>query len=469
MINSDGGVFMAKVKRVFICQECGYESPKWMGKCPSCEQWNTMVEEIQKPESAQRNIGIGSFSTSHPQSINNISIENEERYKTGIDELDRVLGGGIVKGSLILIGGDPGIGKSTLLLQICNILGQRHGTVLYVSGEESTKQIKIRANRLDVDGRGIYIISETNLETILEHIRSVQPAFLIIDSIQTIFNSQLSSAPGSVSQVRECTAAFMNVAKTNDIATFVVGHVTKEGSIAGPRVLEHMVDTVLYFEGERHHTYRILRSVKNRFGSTNEIGLFEMRNRGLVEVQNPSELMLSGRTNGVSGSVVLCSIEGTRPMLVEIQALVSTTAFGMARRMSTGIDYNRVVLLMAVLEKKVGMQLYNQDTYINVAGGLKIDEPAADLAVIAAIASSFRNIAIPPNIVVMGEVGLTGEVRGISQVEKRISECAKLGFDTCVIPGDSLKGIKQNKNINIVGVDNVSEALNVILGGTSPR
>jgi len=434
-----------------------------MGKCPGCGEWNSLVEELAAPQPASVPRGIGMTGHNKPETLHDISVQEEERYGTGMNELDRVLGGGIVRGSLILIGGDPGIGKSTLLLQICNHLGKEGKRVLYISGEESARQIKMRANRLRVSAEGIFLLSETNLDLIMNHVEDVQPDFLVVDSIQTIFRPQMASAPGSVSQVREATAVLMGLAKTTGVAVFIVGHVTKEGAIAGPRVLEHMVDTVLYFEGERHYTYRILRSVKNRFGSTNEIGLFEMRESGLAEILNPSELLLSKRDQDVSGSTVLCTMEGTRPMLVEVQALVSTTAFGMARRMSTGIDYNRVVLLMAVLEKKVGLQLYNQDAYVNVAGGLRIDEPAADLAVVVAIASSFRNVPVRSDLVVMGEVGLTGEVRGISQVEKRIAESAKLGFKVCVIPKDNLKGLKRPQGIEVIGVDSVSETLDILL------
>ncbi len=455
---------MSKLKKIFVCQECGYESIRWMGKCPSCNEWNTMVEEIEKPAANARPTSSRSIAgSSRPVTLREVSLQEETRETTGLEELDRVLGGGVVKGSLILIGGDPGIGKSTLILQICESLGKGDNKILYVSGEESARQIKMRAHRLDVTSENLHLVAETDLDVILAHVDALKPQFLMIDSIQTMFNPALTSAPGSVSQVREVTAALMGLAKKSDIAIFVVGHVTKEGAIAGPRVLEHMVDTVLYFEGDRHHTYRILRSVKNRFGSTNEIGIFEMRDKGLVEIMNPSEHLLSERTRGMSGSAVLCSIEGTRPMLVEIQALVSTTAFGMPRRMSTGIDYNRVVLLMAVLEKKVGMRLYDQDAYVNVAGGIKIDEPAADLAVVCAIASGFRNIAIDHHLCIMGEVGLTGEVRGISHVEKRILECKKLGFNTCIIPKANLKGLERIKDIEIIEVDTVAEALSIVL------
>ncbi|NLO82534.1 MAG: DNA repair protein RadA [Clostridiales bacterium] len=453
---------MARTRKAFVCQECGYESPKWMGKCPSCGEWNTFVEEVETK--GRGGLQIDGVSHSRPESFSRISVAQDERYVTDMDELDRVLGGGAVKGSLILIGGDPGIGKSTLLLQVCDAFSRRYGKVLYVSGEESVSQIKMRADRLGVLSEELYLVSETNVDAIISHVQDLRPLFLIIDSIQTVYSPQLSSAPGSVTQVRETTGLFLRMAKSQGITTFIVGHVTKEGAIAGPRVLEHMVDTVLYFEGDQHHSYRILRGVKNRFGSTNEIGIFEMRERGLVQIQNPSELLISERTHGVPGSVVLCSMEGTRPVLVEVQALVSTTAFGMARRMSTGVDYNRVVMLMAVLEKRVGMQLYNQDAYVNIVGGLRVDEPAADLAVITAVASSFRNIPVDPKLVVMGEVGLTGEVRGIANIEKRIHEASKLGFKQCIVPRDNIKGLTSHHGVDIIGVDNISQALEVILG-----
>ncbi|MGI6706050.1 MAG: DNA repair protein RadA [Clostridia bacterium] len=451
---------MAKLKTRFVCGECGHESLRWMGKCPGCGEWNTMVEELNIPSGA----GVSSTgSLSKPEKLQNIPIERISRSSTGAGELDRVLGGGIVPGSLILIGGDPGIGKSTLLLQISDFIGRSGSKVFYVSGEESSSQIKMRADRLGVKADNLYFVSETNLDVIEKHIDGLKPDIVIIDSIQTVYRPQASSAPGSVSQVREGTSLLMRIAKSRGITIFIVGHVTKEGAIAGPRVLEHMVDTVLYFEGERHHTYRILRTVKNRFGSTNEIGIFEMREEGLVEVQNPSSILLSHGDEPMAGSVVFCSMEGTRPVLVELQALVSTTAFGMPRRMATGIDYNRVILLMAVLEKKVGMSLYNQDAYVNVAGGLKLDEPAADLAVVAAIASSFRNVPIGQDTVVMGEVGLTGEIRGIHQLEKRLMECAKLGFKKCMIPEDNRKGIRIPRGIEMIGVKQVEEALEILL------
>lgn len=439
-----------KIKKRFVCQECGYDSPKWMGKCPGCDTWNKMVEETVP--SRQSNFRLSRDSLILPKLMGEIDCDSQFRIKTGINEVDRVFGGGIVQDSLTLIGGDPGIGKSTLLLQICDALSGKFGEVLYISGEESVGQIKMRAKRLNIAGDSMYLVSETNMAQIQSHVSKIKPKFLVIDSIQTVYADESSSAPGSVSQVRECTSVFMELSKKEGICIFLVGHVTKEGAIAGPRVLEHMVDTVLYFEGDKHHTYRVIRAIKNRFGSTNEIGLFEMKECGLEEVSNPSELMLSGRSKGASGSVALCAMEGTRPMLVEIQALVSATAFGMARRTTAGIDYNRIVLLMAVLEKKAGMQLYDQDVYVNVAGGFKVEEPAADLAVVTAVASSFRNVPIAHDTVVMGEVGLTGEIRGISRIESRIAESLRMGFKTCVIPSDNLKGLKTDANIQILDV-----------------
>lgn len=449
-----------KLKTVFVCNECGYESAKWLGKCPGCGAWNSFVEELDQEKGNQTIETI-----SRPVKLKSIEVINEERYKTGLGELDRVLGGGVVKGSLVLVGGDPGIGKSTLMLQLSDSIGKENQTILYISGEESEKQIKLRASRLNVDSDNLYIMSETNMGAIEKYISEIKPQVAVIDSIQTVYRSDLTSAPGSISQVREATGSLMKIAKTMNIAIFIVGHVTKEGAIAGPRVLEHMVDTVLYFEGERHHTYRILRAVKNRFGSTNEIGIFEMRDTGLVEILNPSELMLSGRPEGVPGTVVIPSMEGTRPVLVEIQALVSQTNFGMPRRMATGIDYNRVVLLMAVLEKRVGLQLQTYDAYVNVAGGMRIDEPGADLGIVCAIASSYKNSEVNPRLAVMGEVGLTGEVRGISFIDRRIQEAYKLGFTSVVVPKDNLAVLKGMSGISIFGVENVYEALDMALGG----
>ena len=456
-------ILNSKLKTVYVCQECGYKSSKWMGKCPECENWNTMVEEIESKNKDDKETVKSISNNLPPLSIDKIEITDEERYTTSMAEFDRVLGGGIVRGSLILVGGDPGIGKSTLLLQMSNNLANLGSKVLYVSGEESQKQIKIRADRLNAHSKELLILSENNTQVIEKYIDEIKPDVVIIDSIQTVYRPEIESAPGSVSQVREATALFMRIAKTYSITTFIVGHVTKEGSIAGPRVLEHMVDTVLYFEGERYHTYRILRAQKNRFGSTNEIGIFEMKSNGLREVFNPSEMFLSGRPKDVPGSCVVCSIEGTRPVLVEIQALTSATNFGMPRRMTNGIDYNRVVLLMAVLEKRVGMQLQTFDAYVNVAGGLKIDEPACDLGIICAIASSFRNIAISSKTILIGEVGLTGEVRGVSYIEKRIMEAQKTGFTKCVIPKENLKGMEKIEGIQIAAVGNIYEALDEVL------
>lgn len=454
---------MAKLKSKFVCQECGYESPKWMGKCPGCNEWNTLVEEVYDKKS---NVKIIQDVSNTYKKLKDVEIEDEERSTTKIKEFDRVLGGGIVNGSLILVGGDPGIGKSTLLIQVSNNLANSNNKVLYISGEESSKQIKIRSDRLGVQSDNLYILPETNMSIIENVIDDLKPDILIVDSIQTVHNPDITSAPGSVSQVREITSKLMNLAKSKGMATFIVGHVTKQGSIAGPRVLEHMVDTVLYFEGERHNTYRVLRAVKNRFGSTNEIGIFEMRDKGLTEVENPSEMLLAGRPLDSAGTIVVPCVEGTRPMLVEIQALVSSTAFGMPRRVATGIDYNRVVLMMAVLEKKAGLQLQNVDCYINITGGIQIKEPAMDLGIIAGITSSFRDKEVDKETVVMGEVGLTGELRAITLIEKRIKEASKLGFKKAVIPKSNLKGLDiEDNNIEIIAAKNINEALEYILGG----
>ncbi|MFD0694322.1 DNA repair protein RadA [Paenibacillus sp. GCM10027628] len=454
---------MSKQKTKFCCQECGYESPKWMGKCPGCQSWNTMVEEI---ETVVRTQGMNSSiarTKEKPTSIIHIESSPEPRVLTNNKELNRVLGGGIVPGSLILVGGDPGIGKSTLLLQTSFALTQAQQKVLYISGEESVKQTKLRADRLNASSPLLYVLCETNLELIEEAIQEINPDFLVIDSIQTVYHPAIASAPGTVGQVRECTGHFMRIAKGKGIATVLVGHVTKEGAIAGPRMLEHMVDCVLYFEGERHHSYRLLRAVKNRFGSTNEIGIFEMQEGGLVEVNNPSELFLSERPLGVAGSTVVASMEGTRPVLVEIQALVSTTNFPSPRRMATGIDHNRLSLIMAVLEKRMGLFLQNQDAYLNVAGGVKLDEPAVDLAVAISIASSFKDQPTRPYDVVFGEIGLTGEVRGVSRIDQRVKEAEKLGFRRVIMPEKSLKGWTHPPGMEIIGVNTVSEALQAAL------
>ncbi|MEW9702671.1 DNA repair protein RadA [Paenibacillus sp. SI8] len=454
---------MSKQKTKFCCQECGYESPKWMGKCPGCQSWNTMVEEIETVVRTQGMQSSSSRTKEKATPIIHIESDPEPRVMTNNKELNRVLGGGIVPGSLILVGGDPGIGKSTLLLQTSFALTQAQQKVLYISGEESVKQTKLRADRLNASSPHLYVLCETNLELIEEAIQDINPDFLVIDSIQTVYHPAIASAPGTVGQVRECTGHFMRIAKGKGIATVLVGHVTKEGAIAGPRMLEHMVDCVLYFEGERHHSYRLLRAVKNRFGSTNEIGIFEMQEAGLVEVSNPSELFLSERPLGVAGSTVVASMEGTRPVLVEIQALVSTTNFPSPRRMATGIDHNRLSLIMAVLEKRMGLFLQNQDAYLNVAGGVKLDEPAVDLAVAISIASSFKDQPTRPYDVVFGEIGLTGEVRGVSRIDQRVKEAEKLGFRRVIMPEKSLKGWTHPPGMEIIGVNTVSEALKAAL------
>lgn len=454
---------MAKVKTKFFCTDCGYESPKWYGKCPGCGAWNSMVEETEKVVKTQ-GISSGIFHKKEkPLPIINIESGQEPRILTGIGELNRVLGGGIVPGSLVLVGGDPGIGKSTLLLQTSNEMANSGRKVLYVSGEESVRQTKLRAERLGALSPNLYVMCESSIDGIEEAIDEVKPDFLVIDSIQTVYMPEVTSAPGSVSQVRECTARFMRVAKGQGIATVLVGHVTKEGAIAGPRMLEHMVDCVLYFEGERHHSYRLLRAVKNRFGSTNEMGIFEMNEAGLEEVLNPSELFLSERPLGVAGSTVVASMEGTRPMLVELQALVASTLFPSPRRMATGVDHNRMNLIIAVLEKRMGMFLQNQDAYVNLAGGVKLDEPAVDLAIAVSLASSFRDVPTKPYDVVFGEVGLTGEVRAVSRVEQRVKEAAKLGFKRVILPEKSLKGWQGPKEIELIGVNTVADALAVAL------
>lgn len=451
---------MAKAKTVFFCSECGYESSKWMGQCPACKSWNTFVEEKQSV--TKKGGAKPRRASASPISMSEVSTKSEERIPTGIGELDRVLGGGIVTGSLSLVGGDPGIGKSTLLLQVCRNLVNAKRKVLYVSGEESAHQIKMRAERIGAFDDELLLFCETNLEEILEGIRKVRPEFVVIDSIQTMYSEELSAAAGSVSQVREVTAQMMRTAKEENIAVFIVGHVTKEGVVAGPRTLEHMVDTVLYFEGEREAAYRILRGVKNRFGSTNEIGVFEMCGNGLEEVENPSKMMLNGRPVDASGSVVVCSLEGTRPILIEIQALISPTSFQMPRRTAVGIDYNRVNLLMAVLEKRVGLQLGGCDAYVNLAGGMRLGEPAIDLGIILAIASSYKNMPLPEETIIFGEVGLVGEIRRVSQGDQRIKEAEKLGFKTCILPKANLDSLKIKTKMRLLGVSNVREALDCI-------
>lgn len=453
---------LAKTRTVFICQSCGYESAKWMGKCPGCQAWNTFVEEVDASKPAPRGIGA-ILSKEKPTSIIHIESGKDKRVLTHIGELDRVLGGGVVPGSLLLVGGDPGIGKSTLLLQTSHALAARGLKVLYVSGEESARQTKLRAERIGALSEHMYVLCETDMERIAAAIDQVEPHLVVIDSIQTVYQPTVASAPGSVSQVRECTGQFMRIAKVKGIATVLVGHVTKEGAIAGPRLLEHMVDTVLYFEGERHHSYRVLRAVKNRFGSTNEIGIFEMKEAGLREVANPSEMFLSERPLGVAGSIVVASMEGTRPMLVELQALISPTTFPTPRRMSAGVDHHRLALIMAVLEKRVGLYLQAQDAYLNVAGGVKLDEPAVDLAMAVSIASSFKDKPTRPYDVVFGEVGLTGEVRAVSRIEQRVREAEKLGFKRVILPEKSLKGWTPPSGMEIIGVGSVAEALQTAL------
>ncbi|MCC3377448.1 DNA repair protein RadA [Cohnella sp. REN36] len=454
---------MAKLKVKFVCTECGTESPKWMGKCPGCHAWNTMVEEAETVVKAPVGRTELTRTKEKAQSIIHIDSGREPRIPTGLGELNRVLGGGLVPGSLLLVGGDPGIGKSTLLLQTSHALTAQGLKVLYVSGEESVRQTKLRADRLGALSEGLYVLCETNLDLVEEAIAQVNPDFLVIDSIQTVYRPDVPSAPGSVAQVRECTAQFMRISKGNGVATVLVGHVTKEGAIAGPRLLEHMVDCVLYFEGERHHSYRLLRAVKNRFGSTNEIGIFDMSEDGLREVTNPSELFLSERPLGVSGSTVVASMEGTRPVLVELQALVAPTNFPSPRRLSSGLDHHRITLVIAVLEKRMGMFMQNQDAYVNVAGGVKLDEPAADLAAAVSIASSFRDLPTRPFDAVFGEVGLTGEVRAVTRAEQRVKEALKLGFKRVILPEASMKGWQAPAGIELVPVKSVAEALKAAL------
>lgn len=454
---------MAKKKSKFVCQTCAYESPKWMGKCPGCSQWSTLVEEISV-ETKHRSAGHRGHGQT-PVPITDIQTDDEPRIPTGLMEFNRVLGGGIVHGSLILVGGDPGIGKSTLLLQVSGMLSSLQHNVLYISGEESTRQIKMRADRLGVTSEQLLVLAQTDVHLIEEQIEREQPKVVIVDSIQTVYREEITSAPGSVAQVRECTSAFMRIAKTKGIAIFIVGHVTKEGAIAGPRLLEHMVDAVLYFEGDRHHSYRILRSVKNRFGSTNEIGIFEMKEKGLSEVRNPSEMFLEERSSGSSGSVVIASMEGTRPVLVELQSLITPTGFGTPRRMTTGVDHQRVSMIMAVLEKRIGMMLSNHDAYVNIAGGVKLQEPALDLGIAVSIASSFRDQPTSPLDVVIGEIGLTGEVRGINRIEQRVQEAQKLGFKRIIIPSKNLSGWDVPKSIQVIGVNSLQEALEEVSEG----
>lgn len=452
---------MAKAKKsIYFCQNCGHEESKWLGQCPMCKEWNSFVEE--KVTVSKGSASKGAVREANVVTLASVATDQEDRMQTRIEELDRVLGGGVVPGSLVLVGGDPGIGKSTLLLQVCRSLSEQKRKVLYISGEESLKQIKLRANRMGEFNEHLLLLCETNLETIRQVIEKEQPDVAVIDSIQTMYSEEISAAPGSVSQVREATNTLMQIAKGLNITIFIVGHVTKEGTVAGPRVLEHMVDTVLYFEGDRHASYRILRGVKNRFGSTNEIGVFEMRESGLEEVPNPSEYMLNGRPEDASGSVVACSMEGTRPILMEIQALVCRSNFGMPRRTAAGTDYNRVNLLMAVLEKRMGLPLSGYDAYINIAGGIRMNEPAIDLGIVMAIISSYKNRPVSPGTIVFGEVGLSGEVRAVSMPEQRVAEARKLGFHTCIMPQVSKDMLKKTEGIEVIGVKSVNQAMNLI-------
>ena len=448
-----------KAKTIFVCNECGYESAKWMGKCPACNSWNTFFEEkiSTKVESGKREKKIQEA----PKPLNSFVGQDAQRTSTGYAELDRVLGGGLVKGSLVLVGGEPGIGKSTLILQLCDKV-KGEGKVLYVSGEESAEQIKLRADRLNIKNDDILFLGETDIDIIDQNIEELNPKLVIIDSMQTMYSEEISSAPGSVSQVREITSRIMKICKSRKITTIIIGHVTKDGNIAGPRVLEHMVDTVLYIEGERYFSYRMIRGVKNRFGSTNEVGMFEMQEKGMVEITNPSSILISEREDNPSGSVVVATVEGTRPLLVELQALVTQSVFGLPRRTANGIDYNRLTLLVAVMEKKAGFMLGNQDVYLNVVGGIKVNEPALDLGIILATASSFKNVPIPKDTVIMGEVGLTGEVRRINMIEKRLKEAEKMGFKRCIIPENNKKYLEEKYKMEIVGVKDIREALRVL-------
>lgn len=453
---------MAKSKTMYVCGECGYTTPKWLGKCPDCGKWNTFAEEVQQPEVEEKKLKRAPGRGGMALPIGEIPDEAAARMSSGIGELDRVLGGGVVEGSMVLVGGDPGIGKSTLLTQLSANLSARGDKVLYVSGEESMRQIKLRATRLGADGSGFYVLAENDVSIIEERMLAIQPRAMVIDSIQTMYRTDISSAPGSVSQVRECAAHIMRLAKMNDCAVFLVGHVTKEGAIAGPRVLEHMVDAVLYFEGDRSSQYRLLRAVKNRFGSVNELGMFEMTGEGMREVTNASETLLSERAHDASGCVVMCAMEGTRPLLTDVQALVTPTVFGNPRRMSSGIEVGRLFLLLAVLEKRAALTLYNQDVYINIAGGMTLTEPAADLAVCAAVASSSRNLMLGPDWAVMGEVGLAGELRAVPHAERRLSECMRLGFQNVILPKSNLRGIRVPEGMNAIGAETLFDALKLL-------
>jgi len=447
-----------KSKLIYVCQSCGFKSPKWLGRCPDCGGWGTFAEEeLAPPQKVRRSVNL------EPRSLSQIEVRGEERMGTGLGEFDRVLGGGLVKGSLILVAGDPGIGKSTLMLQVSERLSRSYGKVLYLSGEESLYQVKLRADRLKVGSPSLYLLAESDLEAVLDSLKEPYPILLVIDSIQAIASQSLGSLPGTVGQVRECASLLLSFAKGSGVPVFLIGHVTKEGAIAGPKILEHMVDTVLYFEGERHHSFRILRAVKNRFGSTNEVGVFQMVEAGLEEVANPSQLFLIRRRKGVSGVAVVSSMEGTRPLLVEMQALVSPAYYGLPQRVATGFDHKRLSLLLAILEKREGMKLGTKDVFLNLVGGVKLNEPAADLGASVCVASSYRDTPLNPDTVVVGEVGLGGEVRGVSYVEKRIKEAQKLGFGRCVVPQANLKAYKKIQGIEILGVDRLKEALDLLL------
>ena len=451
---------MAKAKTVFVCSSCGYESAKWLGKCPACNEWNSFYEE-KISNTVSSNNPNNRPKNAVPRKLKEVEGISEVRTSTGIGELDRVLGGGLVKGSLVLVGGEPGIGKSTLILQLCDKI-KGEGKVLYVSGEESAEQVKIRADRLGINNDDIMFLGETDIDAIQDAILSINPKLVIIDSIQTMYSAEITSAAGTVSQVREITARIMRICKDNSITTIIIGHVTKDGNIAGPRILEHMVDTVLYLEGERYFSYRMLRSVKNRFGSTNELGMFEMKNEGMVEITNPSSILISEREDNPAGAVVVASMEGTRPLLIELQALTATSVYGVPKRTANGFDYNRLAVLIAVLEKKAGLALGGQDVYLNVVSGIRIVEPAVDLGVILACSSSYKNVSIPKDVVAIGEVGLTGEVRAVNMIDKRLKEAEKLGFKKCIIPESNKKLLKDSYKLDIIGVRNINEAIKVL-------
>ena len=450
---------MAKTRTRYVCGQCGYETTRWLGKCPECGSWNSMSEQAAPEDAPGKKLKREPGAGAQALRVDQVPGEESQRLSTGVGELDRVLGGGAVEGSMLLVGGDPGIGKSTLLTQVSANMARQGLRVLYVSGEESARQVKLRAGRLGAQQAGFYVLPENDMEVVAQRLDQLEPQVCVVDSIQTMYLPDMASAPGSVSQVRESAARLMRFAKLSGCVLFLVGHVTKEGAIAGPRVLEHMVDAVLYFEGDRQHQYRLLRAVKNRFGSVNELGMFEMTGEGMREVPGASEALLSERAHGMSGSAVLCAMEGSRSVLADVQALVSTTVFGNPRRMASGVDLGRLALLLAVLEKRAGLTLYNQDVYVNIAGGLQLTEPAADLALCAAVASSARNVVLNPRSAIMGEVGLAGEVRAVGQAQRRIAECARMGFDQIILPAGNLRGLKEQSGVTLYGVKTVAEAL----------